>query len=94
MNAELELLARVLMDERGTVDGVVLYFRGKRDRTRHLRVVPLGCLDDLARRIVDQFVIVRLDAQAQLLWSIGLSHVEYQESIANPANVSTSVGLR
>jgi hypothetical protein len=39
-------------------------------------------------------VIVRLDAQAQLLWSIGLSHVEYQESIANPANVSTSVGLR
>jgi hypothetical protein len=39
-------------------------------------------------------MIVRLDAEAQLLWSIGLSHIEYQESIANPVKVSISVGLR
>jgi hypothetical protein len=38
-------------------------------------------------------VIVGLDAQAQLLWSIGLSHIEYQESIANPVNVSISVSV-
>ena len=90
MDAELELLAGVLVDKRRTVDGVVLYFRGKRDRTHHLCIVPLGGLDDLACRIVDQFVIVRLDAQAQLLWSICLSHIRYQESIANPVKVSTS----
>jgi hypothetical protein len=35
-------------------------------------------------------MIVRLDAEAQLLWSICLSHIEYQESIANPAYVSIS----
>ena len=75
MNAELELLASVLVDERRTIDGVVLYFRGKRDRTRYLRIVPLGGLDNLACRIVDQFVIVGLNAQAQLLWSIGLCHL-------------------
>jgi len=75
MNAELELLASVLVDERRTIDGVVLYFRGKWDGTRYLRIVPLGGLDDLACRIVDQFVIVRLDAQTQLLWSIGLCHL-------------------
>ena len=78
MNAELELLAGVLVDKRRTVDGVVFYFRGKRDGTHHLRIVPLGGLDDLACRIIDQFVIVGLDAQAQLLWSIGLSHIEYR----------------
>lgn len=94
MNAKLELLAGILVDECRTVDGVVLYFRGKWDGSRHLRIVPLGGLDDLACRIVDQFMIVRLDAEAQLLWSIGLSHIEYQESIANPVKVSISVGLR
>ena len=72
MDAKLELLTGILMDEGRSVDRVVLYFRGKRDRTHDLRIVPLGGLDDLACRIVDQFVIVRLDAQTQLLWSIGL----------------------
>ena len=90
MNAELELLAGVLVDKGRTVDGVMLYFRGKRDRTHDLRIVPLGGLDDLACRVIDQFMIVRLDAEAQLLWSICLSHNEYQESIANPAYVSIS----
>lgn len=75
MNAELELFAGILMDEGRTVDSVVLHFRGKRDRTRHLGIVPLGGLDDLACRVVDQFMIVRLDAKAQLLWSICLCHL-------------------
>ena len=90
MDAKLELLTGILMDEGRSVDRVVLYFRGKRDVARHLCIVPLGGLDDLACRIVDQFVIVGLDAEAQLLWCIGLCHVKYQESIANPAYVSIS----
>ena len=75
MHAELELFAGIFVDEGRTVDGVMLYFRGKRDWTRHFCIVPLGSLDDLACRIVDQFVIVRFDAQAQLLWSICLCHL-------------------
>jgi hypothetical protein len=38
-------------------------------------------------------VIVGLDAEAQLLWCIGLCHVKYQESIANRPNVSMSEGI-
>ena len=75
MDAKLELLAGVLVDKGRTVDGVMFYFRGKRDRTHDLRVIPLGGLDDLACRIVDQFVIIRLYAEAQLLWNIGLCHL-------------------
>jgi len=68
VHAELKLFARVLMHERGPVHGVVPDLRGQRNRTHNLRVVPFGGLNDLARRIVNQLVVVGLDPQPDLLW--------------------------
>src|SRR5436190_19936034 len=61
VRADLELLARVLVDERALDHGVLLDARGQRDRTGHRRTSALRGLDDLRGRLVDQLVVVRLE---------------------------------
>src|SRR4051794_1409006 len=59
---DLELLPAVLVDERGAEDGELLDARGQRHRTDDIRAGPLGRLDDLSRRLVEQPVVVGLEA--------------------------------
>src|SRR4051812_8741507 len=59
---DLELLAAVLVDERRTEDGELLDARGQRHRTDDIRAGPLGRLDDLGRRLIQQPVVVGLEA--------------------------------
>src|SRR5207245_10220240 len=59
---DLELLARVLVDEGAPNDRELLDARGQRDRTGHRRPGPLRRLDDLRRGLVDELVVVRLEA--------------------------------
>src|SRR5438045_6411566 len=56
---DLELLARVLVDERALDDRELLDTRGQRHRTRDGRPGPLRGLDDLRRGLVDQLEVVR-----------------------------------
>src|SRR5438105_8947720 len=58
---DLELVARVLVDERAADHGELLDARGQRDRTGHGRPGPLRRLDDLRRGLVDELVVVRLE---------------------------------
>src|SRR6476620_1274670 len=62
VGADLELLPRVLVDERGPQDSELLDARGQRHRTDDVRAGPLGSLDDLGRRLIEQSVVVCLEA--------------------------------
>src|SRR5437867_6479285 len=60
VGADLELLARFLVDVRGPVHGEALDVGGKRDRPRDPPARAAYGVDDLAHRLVEQPVIVRL----------------------------------
>src|SRR5438093_13213751 len=64
---DLELLARVLVDERAADHGELLDPRGQRDRTRNRRPGPLRRLDDLRRGLVDELVVIGLQADPDAL---------------------------
>src|SRR5438477_9320396 len=59
---DLELFARVLVDERTLDDRELLDTCRQRDRTGDRRPRPLRGLDDLRRGLVDELVVVRLQA--------------------------------
>src|SRR5438552_14824955 len=64
VGADLELLTRLLVDVRRAVHGETLDVGGKRDRPGDPPARPAHGLDDLAHRLVEQPVIVRLQADA------------------------------
>src|SRR5205823_1303620 len=64
---DLELLARVLVDERTLDDRELLDTCRQRDRTGDRRPGPLRGLDDLRRGLVDELVVVRLQADPDAL---------------------------
>src|SRR5690606_33409381 len=67
VRAGLVLVARVLVDVRRGQHGVALDLGRQRDRAAHLRAGPLGRLDDLAGRAVDQAMIEGLQPNPDLL---------------------------
>src|SRR5204863_7053988 len=64
---DLELLARVLVDERTLDDRELLDTCRQRDRTGDRRPGPLRGLDDLRRGLVDELVVVRLEPDPDAL---------------------------
>src|SRR6476620_9564344 len=62
VGADLELLPRVLVDERRADDGELLDAGRQRHGTDDIRAGPLGRLDDLRRRLVEQSVVIGLEA--------------------------------
>src|SRR5437870_6447581 len=67
VGADLELLARLLVDVRRAVHGEALDVGGKRDGAGDPPARPAHGLDDLAHRLVEQPVVVRLQADADLV---------------------------
>src|SRR5258708_28854986 len=67
MSPDLNLLAALLVDVRAAVDGELLEFGRQWNRSAHLRAGPLGRVDDLARRLVEDAMIKRLQADADAL---------------------------
>ena len=67
MGAALELLAGVLVLVNRAQDGDDLLLGRQRDRAGNLRAVALCGLDDLLGALVDQLVVVRLQADTDLL---------------------------
>src|SRR5687767_9306202 len=64
VRADLELLARLLVGVRRAEHAVLVDLGRQRDRARDLGAGALRGLDDLAGRLVEQLVIVRLEADA------------------------------
>ena len=67
VRADLELLARLLVDVRRAQHREALDPRRQRDRAAHLGARALGRVDDLARRLVEHAVIERLEPDADVL---------------------------
>src|SRR3979409_1605912 len=65
---DLELLTRVLVDERAADHGELLDARGQRHGPRHRRSRPLRGLDDLRGGLVDQLVVVGLEPDPDALF--------------------------
>src|SRR5688500_8590715 len=64
---DLELLPAVLVDERASNDGVLLYPGRQRYRTGDVGAGPLRGLHDLLGRLVEQLVVVRLEPDPDAL---------------------------
>src|SRR6266540_2036508 len=67
MGAHLELLAAFLVDMRRAVDRELLDLGRQRNRPAHLRAGALGGVHDLARRRIENAVVERLEADADVL---------------------------
>src|SRR5688500_5802126 len=66
VRADLELLARLLVDERPTENRVLVDLGRQRDRTRDRRTGAPRGVGDLARRLIEQLVVVGLEPDADL----------------------------
>src|SRR6266851_8275465 len=64
---DLELFARLLVDVRRTQDGEFFDLGRQRDRAAHPRAGALGRADDLAGRLVEHAMIVRPQADPDIL---------------------------
>jgi hypothetical protein len=67
MGADLELFARLLVDMRRAQDGEFLDLGRQGYRTANPRPGPLGGVDDLACRLIEYAMIVRPQADADVL---------------------------
>src|SRR5882672_7138175 len=67
VSADLELLARRLVDVRRAQHVETLPARRQRHRAAHDGARPLGGIDDLERRLIDQPVVERLETDADAL---------------------------
>src|SRR5262249_22663626 len=67
VRADLELLARLLVDVRRAVDRVPRDVGRQRDRSHHARAGAARGVHDLVRRRVQDAVVERLEANADLL---------------------------
>src|SRR5579875_1191289 len=71
---DLELLSRVLVDERTAYHRIPIDLRGERHGTRDVCSGPLRRIHDLIGRLVEDLVIVRLEANADALLGKRASH--------------------
>src|SRR3954468_3056994 len=67
VRADLELLTRFLVDVRRTQHGPLVLRRRQRDRSREPRPGALRGVDDFGRRLIEHAVVVRLEADSNLV---------------------------
>src|SRR2546423_3539618 len=77
VRADLEVLLRVLVLERGLHDGVHVLLRGQGHRTRHGRAGPRRGLHDLLRGRLDGRRVVGLEPDADLVLGYGCHWVRF-----------------
>src|SRR5437016_1399481 len=81
VGAHLELLAALLVDVRRTVDGELLDAGGQRNRSANLGTGPFRRVHDLTRRRIENPMVERLEAYANILavHLVFLSHLITRE---------------
>src|SRR5579875_3404771 len=67
MRADLELLARILIEEGRAVEGDLLDTRRQRHRASHSGACAFRRLDDLPRGLIEDAVVERLETDPDLL---------------------------
>src|SRR5271167_4470512 len=67
MRSYLKMLARLLVDVRRAVDGEALYASRQRNRAGHAAAGAPDGVHDFAHRLIEQAVVVRLEAYAYLV---------------------------
>src|SRR6185369_11971068 len=87
VGAELELLARFLVDVRRTIDREPLDVRRQRNRTRDPPAGAAHGVDDLAHRLIEQAVIVAAQAYANFFVHVLL------ENLRNDAGADGAAAL-
>src|SRR5579883_262181 len=92
MCADLKLLAALLVDMRRAIDGEPLDMRRQRDRPPDPRARALGRVHDLLRAVVQHAVIVRLQANADILVVHRLACPEAAKTMPAP-RVGRSAGV-
>lgn len=85
MGANLELLSGILMHIGGLIHRIDMLVRRQRNRTDKLGAAALSTLDDLIDRLVNHFVIVRLQADADALFGVVLGCQGACELVQRPA---------
>ena len=68
MYAHFELFSRVLVDECGAIDRVLLYLRWQGHRANHLCVVTHCSVHDLLDARIKNLVLVGADTDAEPEW--------------------------
>jgi hypothetical protein len=76
VDSHLEVLTRCLVDVRAAYDRVAMLVGREWNRSSHGGVGPIHSLDDLTRRLIDDFVIERLEANSN-----ALCHVNVLDSV-------------
>src|ERR1700730_8541487 len=84
MRADLELLARLLVDMWRAQHGEFLDLGRQWDRAAHPRAGPLGGVDDLAGRLIEHPVIVGAQADANILVVYGHQRLPVSERALSP----------
>src|ERR1700730_6251117 len=92
MRADLELLARLLVDMWRAQHGEFLDLGRQWDRAAHPRAGPLGGVDDLAGRLIEHPVIVGAQADANILVVYGHQPSSGFRAGAEPASLFDDFG--
>src|SRR5258708_35944111 len=69
MSPNLEMLLRILVDERRTLHSKTFDARGQRHGADHTGTSSFGCLHDALRRLVQHAVIISLETDTNLVFS-------------------------
>src|SRR6185312_14253984 len=81
MGADLELLTRFLVHVRRTQHAILVFHRGQRNRARDLGPRAPRGIDDLTRGLIQDAIVVRLQPDANSLFS---NHVSLFRSPGSP----------
>src|SRR4051794_27596765 len=85
MCPDLELLLRILVDERRPDHAKLLDPGRQRNRTSHLSAGRLCCLHDLARRLVEHLMVIGFEANADPLTRLSRDHCSFLLPAAAPS---------
>jgi hypothetical protein len=69
VGADFKLLPRFLVHVRRTQHAVFVFHRGQRNRPGDLRAGALRCLDDLARRLIEDAIVVGFQPDSNSLFA-------------------------
>ncbi len=97
VDTHLKLFTCVLVDEGGTVNGPLLLLGWQRDWANHCSAIPFSGLDDHARRLIDDLVIIGTDLDPHTMGAgcfhrsccLGLSigHVQWRGGFPTSSNI-------
>src|SRR5271168_4923868 len=91
MSPYLKMLARFLVDVRRAIDGEALYTCRQRNRTGHAAASAPDGIHDFAHRLIEQAVVVRLQAYAYLVVHLKTAPDSFSAPLPSPLDCAPSL---